>query len=211
MDKPETFMSRGSESIEFGCLRESDLEEAYRIQVEYLGLVPRRDWTVIWTRHPDLFVRCRVQGRMSGICYGRPAIPEGRDHGTITLLGIAVVGEFAGKGYGSRLLHFFEGQVEQMGGHTVTVGSAGGYVDHFYTKNGYKPVSFMICLPADRSISPHLAVKHTVAYERLDGDLRRLYVSVTSLDAALRSRLMADFNATEVVAIMEKRLTGPSQ
>ena len=161
------------------------------------------------TRYPDLFVACRMSVKTIGICYGWPAIKEGRDQGTICLQGIAVLGKFAGKGYGSRLLRFFEGQVERMGGHTVTLGSAGGFVDHFYIKNGYGPVSYMICLPADRGISPHLAVEHAIASERLDGDLRRLYVNVTGLDNALRDRLMADFNAIEVAAIMDKRLTGP--
>ena len=162
-------------------------------------------------KYPDLFVAYRRQGKVIGICYGWPANKQRCEHGTICLQGIAVAEEFAGKEFGSQLLHFFESQVRRRGGRTITLGSAGGYVDHFYLKNGYHPVAFMICIPAERTFPPQLRKKHGVVSERIDGNLQRLYVNLTSLDNSLRDKLKDDFNAAEVVAIMDKRLASRSQ
>lgn len=65
----------------------------------------------------------------------------------------------------------------------------------------------MICIPADRQISPALTREYSVSNERSDGDLRRLYVGISRLDNTLRERLISAFDADEVIAIMDKDLT----
>ena len=202
-------MGTEGESLDLDCLGNSEIEEARTLKARYLDESPNGTWDAMRREYPDLFVAYRRQGKIIAICYGWPAHKERCEHGTICLQGIAVAEEFAGKGFGSHLLHFFESQVRRRGGHTVTLGSAGGYVDHFYMKNGYQPVAFMICIPAARTFPPQLRKIHGVASERIDGNLQRLYVNVTSLDNSLRDKLKADFNATEVVAIMNKRLAAP--
>ena len=204
-------MGLRNESLEIGCLCDSELEESYAIKVQYLDNSPRDSWVAMRAKHPDLFVACRRQEEIIGICYGWPANKQQYEHGTIVLQGIAVAEEFSGNGYGSRLLHFFEHQVERTRGQTVTVASAGGYVDHFYMKNGYEPVAFMICVPAASWCPLDLRTKHHVTADRVDGDMRRLYVDVSDLDNTQRDRLMADFQALEVLAIMEKELASASR
>jgi len=203
-------MSSEDESIEIGCLGDAELKEACAIKLQYLDETPLEGWVAMRGKCRELFVGCRRQGRLVGICYGWAAGKERCREGTIVLHGIAMVEEFAGQGYGSRVLRFFEEQVKRAGYGTVSVGSAGGYVDRFYMKNGYKPVAFMVCVPSDRSYRAELRGRYGVMAERVDGDLRRMYVDVSSLDGELRDRLMVEFDAIEVVAIMEKQLATAS-
>ena len=176
------------------------------MKTQYLDDSPRDRWIAMRNECPNLFVACRRQGKLIGICYGHPADRESCEEATVMLDGIAVAEPFARQGYGSQLLRFFGDQAEQAGYRRVSVGSAGGYVDQFYMKNGYKPFRFMICLPSDRACPPDLRTKHAVVAERVDGHMRRLYVNISSLDNALRDALLTDFQAVEVVAIMDKKL-----
>lgn len=196
------------ERVDTRCLRDRELQRAYAIKTQYLDDAPFDEWVGVRRRYPDLFVACLRQGELIGIAYGRPADATKAycEEGSATLHGIAIVEEFVGKGYGSQLLRFFDRQVERAGYEAVGVGSAGGYVDHFYMKNGYDLVAFMIRLPSDSPCPPDLWAKHAVVAERFEGNQRKLYVNVSSLDNGLRDRLLRDCSAVEVVAIMNKKL-----
>jgi len=192
---------------EIGPLRDDELSLAFSLKQEYLDDSPFESWQIQRSTHPDLFLAARVDGHAIGICYGWPPDAEHVSADTIVLQGIAIAENFSGKCHGSQLLHAFESQVAMRGGNTISVGSAGGYVDHFYMKNGYAPTAFMICIPADRQIPPALTREYSVSDERSDGDLRRLYVGISRLDNTLRERLISAFDADEVIAIMDKDLT----
>jgi GNAT superfamily N-acetyltransferase len=187
-------------------IRDNELADTHAINAEYLDETPNEVWKAQRDEQLDLYLACRVLDRIVGICYGA----TGQGHvtsGTVILQGIAVVDGFSRAGRGSQLLQTFETQVRRRGCHTVSLGSAGGCVDQFYQKNGYRPTGYMICAPADRPVSEALMTRYPVYDEHLDGDLRRSYVRVCRLDESLRNRLQTAFAATEVVAIMAKTLS----
>ena len=199
----EPEMSDEQEHVEVRCLRDGELQTAYAIKRQYLDGAPFDEWVCGRQEYPDLFVACLRQGELIGIAYGRPSP---RRAGTVNLGGIAVVEEFARKGYGSQLLRFFDQQAERAGYGTVSVGAAGGYVDHFYMENDYEPVAFMITVPVGYCCPPDLRERYRVVNERVDGDVRRFSVSISSLDNELRESLRKDFNAIGICAIMDKKL-----
>lgn len=56
--------------------------------------------------------------------------------------GIAIRWDHQKKGYGSALLQEFVKAARAYGCKTVTVGSAGGYVEHYYIENGFVPIQY---------------------------------------------------------------------
>ncbi len=194
-------MARDHKDLEIHPLQESELRQAHDIKVEYLEDGSFEAWSSDWKSHPELTVSCLFEGQLIGVAYGRPSPQK---DGDVILEGIAVIQPHAGQGIGSQLLHFFERQAEKGGHSSVSLGSAGGYVEHFYMKNGYRPVEFVCWVSADYDLPVALKHKFGLADEPLPDDTRRLSVSVQSLDNELRDRLMADLGVADVVAIMEK-------
>ena len=74
-------------------------------------------------------------GRIVGVCFGTPS---NSTEGELTLDGIAVEADCWQNGIGSALLAEFERRVRDRGYASIGLGSAGGYVDAFYAKNGYQ-------------------------------------------------------------------------
>jgi GNAT superfamily N-acetyltransferase len=204
----ESKMSKTCEHIEIRCLRDDELQTAYKIRRQYLDDGPFDVWARERQVHPDLFLACLCNGKLIGIAYGRPSdTSEGvSEKDSATLNGIAVVEMFSGNGYGSQLLSFFNKQTKRVGYKTVGVGSAGGYVDRFYMKNGYTPIAYMIRLPSGKTGSPDLLTKHAISDERFDGHQQKLYVKIDSLDEVQKRALGDDFEAEEVIAIVRKKL-----
>ena len=200
-------MSGGAKSVRIGTLSDEQLERAYAIKRQYLDDGPLEEWVATRRAHPDLFLGCVRDGELIGVAYGHPSP---RDPHHAILHGIAVVEEQSGRGYGSQLLESFCQQALRAGCATISVGSAGGYVDHFYVKNGFRPVAYHICVPSAQEVPEELRAKYAVVSERLDGDLRRLSVHTSRLDNEFREQLLRDFGAREACAIMMKRLGGPT-
>lgn len=190
---------------EIGRIRDDDLRDAFDLKTEYLDDSDYGGWKQRREAFPDLFLAARVQDRVVGICYGWPAVAEGLPD-SIVLQGIAVADAWSSRGIGSQLLSAFELAALERGAASVSLGSAGGYVDRFYSKNGYEPTDYMICLAADRAVDAALRQRFALHHERLDGDLRRLYVAIDRLDEELRQKLLSAFAADEVIAIMQKDL-----
>jgi len=191
-------------SIEIRCLRESELQRAYEINKRYLDDGPFDKWAKACREFPELCVACFREGKPIGICYGSPFSMR---PGEVILDGIAVVENFSGQGYGSQLLRFFDQQIEHEGYEAVSLGSAGGYVEHFYMKNGYKPIEFAFWVPIDFDLSPELQAKYGIQDNPGEDGTRRLSVRIGSLDNALRNRLLADFPVREIISIMYKRMS----
>jgi len=152
-------------------------------------------------------VVCTASHLAIGVCYGCPLREEiHEDAHTALLRGIAVIKEHSARGHGTQLLRYFEQQAANAGFHRVTVGSAGGYVERFYTKNGYRPVRFLVQLAVEDGGVAALRDKYDVAAERVKGTTRYVYVRIESLDESLRRRLREDSGVDEVTAIMDKDL-----
>ena len=54
--------------------------------------------------------------------------------------GIAIVQPYNAVGRGGKLISLFEQCVSALGYKNISLGSADGYVERFYIKNGYTPV-----------------------------------------------------------------------
>ena len=186
------------------CLRLDELEEAYRIQAEYLDEQPYGTWADCYGRSPEFFIGSFAAGRLVGIAYGKPSPRAPAD---LQLSGIAVVEAHWRQGYGSRLLRFFERQAAKAGYASVSLGSARGYVERFYLKNGYAPTAFAFWVAADYRLSPKLRAQYGIEGDpQKDGG--RLAVGIRTLDEKLRAELEAEFAGTEVIAILAKIFPG---
>ncbi len=99
----------------------------------------------MYEKYPDLFAGCFMEDILIGICYGYPfAEQRPGEIDKMLLRGIAVRFDYQKSGLGSKLLGYFEDQVRKRGRWTISVGSAGGYVDWFYLKNKYVPIKYCI-------------------------------------------------------------------
>ena len=120
--------------MEVKILPKKDLKDFWEIQKEYLDKWNFDYLEEEYSRHPELYIGCYDGGKLIGIAYG---FVRGN---IVTLQGIAVVHENWRMGIGSKILKFFENMVKQTGKKTIGVGSAEGFVEKFYFKNGYRPV-----------------------------------------------------------------------
>lgn len=73
--------------------------------------------------------------RIVGVCFAVPR--RGRE---LQLGGIAVAAKWMRRGIGSELLTALDHAAASAGWKSISVGSAGGYVDRFYAKNRYVPI-----------------------------------------------------------------------
>lgn len=78
--------------------------------------------------------------KLCGCAFGWATKREGE----FVLSGIAVDFRLTRKGLGSGLLAEFEKIAAHYGFRKVSLGSAGGYVENFYLKNGYQPICYKI-------------------------------------------------------------------
>ncbi len=186
--------------IEIRCLREDELQSAYAcIARDHLGeesLETRRSER---RPSPELTVGCFLPRQLMGICYGSPDPPDG-----VILDLIVMFDRYAGRGYGSDLLQYFDRQVERAGYAVCSLGSAGGYVEHFYIKNGYRPSKFAFWVPSDFKLSPQLKSKYRITDTPRNDGTRRLSVAIDHLDNDLRDRLKADVGVGDIISIMYK-------
>ena len=122
-------------------LDKRDLARAFEFYKEYVG---GRSFAVFkhwYGKYPGLFAVCYRGDKLIGFCWG---FPRKR---LVILSGISIDAKHAGKGLGSRLLKDWEKRIKKQFGKTrISLGSASGYVERFYLKNGYKPVSVHVKL-----------------------------------------------------------------
>ena len=181
-------------------LGESDLQQARALYQEYLADPSDPPWRHLLLPRPGLSLGCLLAGGVVGIAYGGPAR---RQPDCLVLRGIAVAGAHAQKGRGSLLLARLEDRAREAGFHTLSVGSAGGYVDRFYAKNGYSCVAYLVDPPAEtaeleqrrRPYADYIGPAENAARFRVD---------TAAMDEALRARFLDDFGGDRLNAIMDK-------
>ena len=187
--------------IEIRCLKGDERQGAYvPIARDYLGEESLETWSGERRANPELTVGCFLPGQLIGLCYGLPDPPDG-----VILDGIAMLDRYAGRGFGSRLLQYFDRQIERAGYTVCSLGSAGGYVEHFYTKNGYRPGKFAFWVPSDFDLSPRLKSKYRITDTPKNDGTRRLSVEIDHLDNDLRDRLKIDVGVDDIISIMYKQ------
>jgi GNAT superfamily N-acetyltransferase len=122
------------------------------IAQEYLpGIAPER----IADMPLSLCIACG--DRLLGVAYA-----EERTKDELCLQGIAVVYPYAAQGRGSALLRALEEEARRRGYAAISLGSADGYVEHFYQKNGYVPTELKIFSKSGVTVLP------VVDYDAMD-------------------------------------------
>lgn len=186
---------------------ETQFQTAFQIKMEYLDDEPFEIFHPRYRTYPDLFVGCFQDQTLIGVCYGWPFsddFPE--ETGKILLKGITIIHPFSGKGYGSQLLGCFEEQVRKRGRWTITLGSAEGYVEHFYLKNGYQPVEYLIRVPKDALALDDQQKGYPIVKERWEGAEKILKIQADTYQPEFKGVLKEAFQAREVIYIFEKTI-----
>jgi GNAT superfamily N-acetyltransferase len=123
-------------------LTPAQFEAARELAVEFLGESDTHALAADYAAHQELAIALEVDGAVMGVAFGHP---DGA--GGATLEGITVDDACTARGLGSRLLARFEQAAADAGYRDVGLGSGGGYVEHFYLKNGYHQTEYMIVIP----------------------------------------------------------------
>ena len=180
----------------------ADLQDAFALKTEYLDDQPFDQFARLYALHADLFVGLYQGGRLIGLCYGWPFAAGGlKGADKIILQGIAVIEPYNAQGRGGLLLAHFERQVARRGPHTISVGSAGGYVEGFYLKNGYRPFQYMARLT--RGALP-AALDLPIDGHRDTDDETIVYLPAPAYEPGRKAVIQAALNAHEVIFIFEK-------
>lgn len=114
-------------------------EKFFAFCAEYLPGSEREKMKRYEKMFPKAFIAVTENDEIIGAVFGWSRSVEFPDDKSFALDGIAVRYDCQKNGIGSRLLEYFEKAAEQYGAKSVSVGSAGGYVENFYINRGYIP------------------------------------------------------------------------
>ena len=188
-------------NIDIRTITGEDRDQATRLVGEYL---PDSQETFAWCADnaSELTLVAVAPGeRLVGVCFGILG-----DEGHVGLNGIAVEHQASGRGLGSEVLTRFERAAATLGGRRISVGSVGGYVDHFYAKNGYTPFEYFVRTASPvRLPGPGLELVRTRAEgESFLSNLR----SRNGYSEQEKERVGRLLDADETIFIFEKTLAG---
>lgn len=143
----------------------------YALVNEYLPGSSQENMKRYSERFSKAFVALIKDDEVAGIAFGRLRSIEHPDDDSFMLDGIAVRYDYQKRGYGKLLLSAFEKAAADYGASSVSVGSAGGYVERFYIDCGYIPVQYKIWENDAPVIEKVFSgIEDYYAYERKDGD-----------------------------------------
>ncbi len=125
--------------VSFGKLGNEQKEQYYAFCAEYLPGSEPEKMAHYEKLFPEAFLAVTENDEIIGAAFGWSRSIEFPDDKSFALDGIAVRYDCQKNGIGSKLLECFEKAAEQYGAKSVSVGSAGGYVENFYINRGYIP------------------------------------------------------------------------
>lgn len=193
--------------IRTGLLEEQHLEAALPLATGY-QLEDPQEWLGYYNRFSPLFQGLFYREKLIGIAYGWP-MTEIREAPADEMLlqGICVISDYWRHGLGSKLLLAFEEAVKKDGQWKIVLGSAGGFVDHFYMKNGYTPESLMLTWSWKERPSEDTLAKYDwlFAFPK-EGDALRMFIEVSGFDENRQRQLQGDFPKAEVIFIFGKKM-----
>lgn len=157
------------EMIVFCRLSDELKEKFFAFCTEYLpGSEPEKMKRYEKT-FPDAFIAVTEGNEIIGAVFGWSRKIEFPDDKSFSLDGIAVRYDFWKKGIGSRLLESFEKAAVLYGAKSVSVGSAGGYVEKFYIDRGYMPQCYKLWKDDKPMIDKRFSgIEDYYSYERED-------------------------------------------
>ncbi len=176
------------------------LAAAGELAEEFLGQSGVDALAADFAAYPELVIALTIDGAVAGVAFGHP---DG-EHGA-TLDGITVDDAHTAHGLGSLLLARFEQAAADAGCRDVNLGSGGGYVEHFYVKNGYQQVEYMVVIPGGER---HRLDLHglKVLRER-HGEPDGLVLNIAAPEGyspAIKAALEKRLHASEVCCIFSK-------
>lgn len=93
---------------------------------------------------PKAFLTLLFKDEVIGVAFGWHRKLKFPEDDSFALNGIAVRHDHQKNGYGKQLLRAFEQAVKEYDAPSVSVGSAGGYVEKFYIDCGYTPTEYKV-------------------------------------------------------------------
>jgi len=122
--------------------------------------------------------------------------------------GITVDDKHTDRGLGSLLFARFEQAAAHAGYRDVNLGSAGGYVEHFYLKNGYQQAEYMVVIPDGDRRCLDLGRREVLRERRWEpNDLVLNIAAPEGYSPAVKSALEQRLHASEVSCIFLKPIT----
>lgn len=152
-------------------LNEENSAGFYGLAAEYLpdsSLEKMRERAEIF---PKAFIALEHNGEVIGVCFGWARKLDAPKDSSFVLDGIAVRQDFQKKGHGKTLLGAFEKAASGYGYSLISVGSAGGYAEKFYTNCGFIPKEYKVwengSAKAEKTFS---SAADYFSYKRKDAD-----------------------------------------
>lgn len=171
------------------------------IAEEYLGQ-DLAELKTMYDKYPAAFAGYYIDNALVGCCYG-----QGGSDGYFTLNGIAIVYPYHAQGRGSKLLAFFENCVYKLGYIRIDLGSADGYVERFYLKNGYTPIALKILVEGDGWKEQQQGYAFPVAEVQTQGEYTKLVLTVRDYAAMNKNEITEHYGGVESFFVFEKNLT----
>ena len=175
----------------------SDYPYLKQIAEEYLSL---SNLEKICEQFPSAVVGYYIGDKMVGVCYGVEINSE-----NFMLDGIAIVQPYNAKGRGGKLISLFEQNVAALGYKNISLGSADGYVERFYIKNGYTPIELKIYSQDDWKEKSENS-KYPIAYTQKEGDKTKLVIKVIDYNSMNKAEITEYYNGTDSFFVFEKNI-----
>jgi len=151
--------------------------------------------------NPTTVVGYYHDDELIGVCYGFPT--KDRD---FSLDGIAIVWDYMKAGRGGELLALFESQVKALGYTSISLGSADGYVERFYLKNGYTPTELKMYVAADYNPLSAQDAPYHITYIQPEGDRLKLVFTVNNYHQTDKDALCKHYNGSDAFFVFVKHL-----
>ena len=179
---------------------ESDYSALESIIAEYTPGTEHSKY--ICKNFPTTVVGYYLDSKLIGYAYGL----AGADSKSFTLDGIAIVHPYHAQGRGGKLLKFFENQVFDLGYRCIGLGSADGYVERFYIKNGYTPLELKILVEGDDWKEKQQGYAFPVAEIQTQGEYTKLVLAVNDYAAMNKDEITQHYGGVDSFFIFEKKI-----
>ncbi len=192
--------------MRFRTVRPEEVEAALAVAGETVSA----EYLAMYERCPDLFTCCSEGPQIIGVCCGWPVRSDRDGLDRMRLHVIAILPGQQRRGYGSRLLRYWEDRVRARGDWTIDLGSG---ADGFYLRVGYTPLEYAVKVPKDKLPHDYRNLGFEISYVRdpadPGGDEVCLYTRVGDrYRAEVLEKLRQVFGASSSFTVFEKRVIG---
>lgn len=177
-----------------------DLSKLIDIVQEYLPGTTEDELKSWYYNNHNLFAGYYLDDNLIGVCFGKQ---KGKTE--IQLSGIAVIHPYNKQGRGSKLIKYFENVVKTTKYEKISLGSADGYVEHFYLKNGYKAMSLKILTDNDAWQNKTHAMYPVSRVETQEG-CTKLVIEDIDYETADKKQICEFYNGCDCFYVFEKSI-----